>query len=89
LNEIKDDKTELEFLYGDEPMNFYTIDGFKSDIVSFGTDAPAFTNVKNKILYGPGSILDAHTEKEYVKIKDLYKAVEDVKLIYKKIVNEN
>jgi acetylornithine deacetylase len=89
LFEIKDDNTELEFIYGDEPMNFYTIDGFKSDIVSFGTDAPAFTNVKNKILYGPGSILDAHTEKEFVKIKDLNKAVEDVKIIYKKIVNEN
>lgn len=89
LNEIKDNKTEYEFIYGDEPMNFFMVEGFKSDIVSFGTDAPAFTNVKNKILYGPGSILDAHTEKEFVKIKDLHRAVEDVKLIYKKIINEN
>jgi acetylornithine deacetylase len=89
LVEMKDDKTELEFLYGDEPMNFHTVEGFRSDIVSFGTDAPAFTNVKNKLLYGPGSILDAHTEKEFIKIKDLHKAVEEVKLIYKKITNEN
>jgi acetylornithine deacetylase len=89
LYEIKDDKTELEFLYGDEPMNFYTVEGFDTDVVSFGTDAPEFKNIKNKILYGPGSILDAHTENEFVKIKDLYKAVEDIKLIYKKIVNEN
>lgn len=89
LNGIKDEKTEFEFLYGDEPMNFYTIDGFKTDIVSFGTDAPEFKNVKNKILYGPGSILDAHTDREFIKIKDMHKAVEDVKLIYKKIVNEN
>lgn len=89
LNEIKDDKTEFEFIYGDEPVSFYTIEGFKTDIVSYGSDAPAFTNVINKILYGPGSILDAHTDKEFVKIKDLYKAVEDVKLIYKKIVNED
>lgn len=89
LTEIKDNKTELEFVYGDEPMNFYTIEGFTSDIVSFGTDAPAFSNVKNKMLYGPGSILDAHTEKEFVRIKDLHKAVEDIKLIYKKIINEN
>jgi len=89
LNEVKDDKTELEFLYGDEPMNFYTIEGFDTDVVSFGTDAPEFKNIKNKILYGPGSILNAHTENEFVKIKDLYEAIKDVKLIYKKIVNEN
>lgn len=89
LNEIKYNNIEFEFIYGDEPLNFYTIDGFKTDVVSFGTDAPAFTNVKNKILYGPGSILDAHTDKEYVKIEGLHTAVEDVKLIYKKIINEN
>lgn len=89
LTEIKDDKTELEFVYGDEPMHFHTVEGFRTNTVSFGTDAPAFTNVKNKILYGPGSILDAHTDNEFVKIKDLHKAVDDIKLIYKKIINEN
>ena len=89
LYEIKDDMTELEFLYGDEPMNFYTPKGFETEIASFGTDAPAFINVKNKILYGPGSILDAHTNNEYVKVKDLYKAVEDIKTIYKRFTNEN
>jgi len=89
LNEIKDDKTEFEFVYGDEPIYFHTVDGFETNVVSYGTDAPEFRNIKNKILYGPGSILDAHTENEFVKIKDLYKAVEDVKLIYRKIVNEN
>ncbi|TRZ64599.1 M20/M25/M40 family metallo-hydrolase [bacterium] len=89
LNSIADDKTELEFVYGDEPMKFYTIEGFNTTVVSFGTDAPSFTNVKNKILYGPGDIIDAHTSGECVRISDLYKAVEDVKLIYKKVINEN
>jgi acetylornithine deacetylase len=89
LSEIIDNKTELDFVYWDEPMNFYILEGFETDVVSFGTDAPVFTNVRNKILYGPGSIQYAHTENEHIKIKDLYKAVEDVKLIYKKIVNEN
>ena len=89
LLEIKDDKTEIEFLYGDTPMKFFTVDGFETDVVSFGTDAPEFKTIENKILYGPGSIMDAHTEKEFVRIKDLYKAIEDVKLIYKRIVNEN
>jgi acetylornithine deacetylase len=89
LNELIDNKTELEFVYGDEPIYFHTVEGFETNVVSYGTDAPEFRNIKNKILYGPGSILNAHTENEFVKIKDLYKAIEDVKLIYKKIVNEN
>lgn len=89
LEDIKDDKTELEFLYGDEPMKFKTVDGFVTEVVSYGTDAPAFSNIKNKILYGPGSILDAHTENEFIRINDLHKAVEDIKIIFRKIKNEN
>jgi acetylornithine deacetylase len=89
INEIKDDMTEIEYLYGDKPMNYYTVEGFGTGIVSYGSDAPAFTNIKNKILYGPGNIIDAHTENEFIKTDDLYKAVNDVKIIYKKIINEN
>jgi len=68
-------------------MNFHVVDGFESGMVSYGTDAPSFTNIKNKILYGTGSILDAHTEKEFIEIRDLHKAVGDIKVIYKKILN--
>lgn len=89
IESIADDKTELEYIYGDEPMNFFVTEEFETGIVSFGTDAPAFTNIPNKILYGPGSILDAHTNHEYIRINDLYKAVADVKKIYTKITNEN
>lgn len=89
INNITDVKTELEFIYEDEPMTFTTFEGFETGVVSYGTDAPAFTNIKKKILYGPGSILDAHTENEKIKIDDLYKAVEDIKFIYGKIKNEN
>jgi acetylornithine deacetylase len=89
LKSISDERTEYEFICGDAPMKFYTEDNVETNVVSFGTDAPSFTNVPNKILYGPGSILDAHTGHEFVRIKDLYKAVEDIKLLFKKITNEN
>lgn len=89
LKNIADENTSLEFEYGDAPLKFRTLKGFKYDVVSYGSDAPAFTNVKNKILYGPGSILNAHTENEHILITDLHKAVNDIKLIYKKIINEN
>lgn len=87
LDKIKDENTDLEFCYGDVPLEFVTLDGFETDIVSYGTDAPSFTNVKNIILYGPGNILHAHTEIEQIKVKDIYISIENVILIYKKIIN--
>gem|GEM_PF-5022086 len=75
----------MKFLTEDEPMKFLTVDGFETMTVSYGTDAPAFSNIKNKILYGPGSIFTAHTENEHIIISDLYRAVDDVYTIYKKL----
>ena len=86
LHSIIDEKTEMEVLFIHRPVNFLTIDGFETDIVSYGTDAPSFSSIKNKILYGPGNILDAHTDREFIRISDMHKAVEDVKSIYKKIL---
>lgn len=74
----------MEVLFIHRPVKFHTIDGFETDIVSYGTDAPSFTNIKNKILFGPGNILDAHTEREFIRISDMHKAVEDIKNVYKK-----
>jgi acetylornithine deacetylase len=84
---LLDDKSKMEILYSDDPMEFYTVDGFETGIVSYCTDAPSFSNIKNKLLYGPGSILVAHTNDEFIKIADLHKAVDDVKEIYKKLIN--
>ena len=81
----EDDKIEMNVYFDHVPVKFYTVEGIETGVVAYGTDAPSFTNIKNKILYGPGSILVAHTEKEFIKISDMYKAVEDVKSIYKKI----
>jgi acetylornithine deacetylase len=89
LDKICDENTFLEYSYGDIPLNFVTPRNFETDVVSYGTDAPSFTNVKNKILCGPGSILHAHTEIEQIKIKDIYNAVENVILVYKRIINNN
>ncbi|MDQ3020882.1 MAG: M20/M25/M40 family metallo-hydrolase [Bacteroidota bacterium] len=89
IKNILPEKSEMKVLYEHLPIKFSIVEGFETGVVSFGTDAPAFSNIKNKILYGPGSISDAHTENEYIKTGDLYKAVEDIKIVYKKIINEN
>lgn len=80
---LLDDKTEMHIYFDHVPVRFFTVEGFETGTVSYGTDAPSFKNISNKLLYGPGSILDAHTENEYVRIEDMHRAVEDVKKIYK------
>ncbi|MBK8549833.1 MAG: M20/M25/M40 family metallo-hydrolase [Ignavibacteria bacterium] len=85
VKNILDEKSEMNVLFRHRPMKFFTTEGFETGTVAYGTDAPSFNNVKNIILYGPGSILDAHTEHEFIKISDMHKAVEDIKRIYKTI----
>jgi acetylornithine deacetylase len=58
------------------------IDGFQSETVAYGTDIPNLQGPHQKWLYGPGSILTAHTLNEYVTLADLKTAV----TAYEKII---
>jgi acetylornithine deacetylase/succinyl-diaminopimelate desuccinylase-like protein len=51
--------------------------GFETDAVNFGTDVPVLEGNHTRYLYGPGSILVAHSDEEYVSVGDLERAVED------------
>lgn len=82
---IIDEKTKIEFAYGDKPIEFYTVEGFETGVVSYGSDAPELTNLGKPILYGPGSIFTAHTDDEHIRIPDMEKAVEDVIRIYEEL----
>lgn len=70
---------------GDIPTRFLTFEGIPSQPVAFGSDAPQLTNFKNKILCGPGSILVAHTPKEYVLLSDIEKATQIYLEMYNRI----
>lgn len=80
-----DEQTECVYKYGDKPMNFFTVEGFENGIVSYGSDAHELYNLGERLLYGPGSILDAHTANENIKITDMEKAADDLVKIYKKL----
>ncbi|HZS07425.1 MAG TPA: M20/M25/M40 family metallo-hydrolase [Blastocatellia bacterium] len=61
------------------PIHLHTIDELAhipTSVVRFGTDIPCLTNWGEALLYGPGSIHDAHTEHEYIAKADLTGAVE-------------
>lgn len=58
------------------PPQFMTVpEGQPSAVVSFNTDVPWLTNLGKPLLFGPGSILDAHGVNEKISKRDLLAAV--------------
>ena len=53
-----------------------TVDGFETAVFPFTTDIPLLSGWGAPLLYGPGSILVAHTDHEHVAIADLHDAVD-------------
>ena len=71
---------------GDSPLDyFHDVEGVETKTVSFGSDAPRLTRFPMKAICGPGSILTAHTDKEYVLLSQLEKAVDQYVRIFKTI----
>lgn len=73
--------TSLEVLTKAPPIRLHSVDGEETCVVAFGSDVPHLMPVLGPrngapLLFGPGSILDAHTSHEQVAIKDLYDAAD-------------
>ena len=60
---------------GNEPQRMVVPAGKESSIVAFNTDVPWLRNFGRPLLFGPGSILDAHGAGEKIAKKDLLEAV--------------
>ena len=61
---------------GDIPAEYFTLPGFPSAPVAFGSDAPHLTNFTHKAICGPGSIRYAHRPDEHILLSDFELAVE-------------
>lgn len=70
------DKISVEAHGGDTPMHYLTLEGLPQTTVSFGSDAPRLSRFSRRALCGPGSIVVAHTEREFVLLQDIETAVE-------------
>ena len=58
------------------PPQFMTVpDGAKSTVVAFNTDVPHLKALGKPLLFGPGSILDAHGERERISKRELLDAI--------------
>lgn len=60
---------------GNPPQFMHVPDGVPSRVVAFNTDVPWLSNLGKPLLFGPGSILDAHGANEKIGKKELLEAV--------------
>ncbi len=62
--------------HGNPPQFMVVPEGAKSTVVAFNTDVPHLKSLGRPLLFGPGSILDAHGPEERIAKKDLLAAVD-------------
>ncbi len=77
MEKFNDQYIRIEAFGGDIPDKYLTLPGFRTKTAAFGSDAPHLANFRHKALCGPGSILVAHTNAEYILVEDLEQAVEN------------
>jgi acetylornithine deacetylase len=69
-------RAEIEYTFECDPVFTEAMEGFDTAVVSFTTDIPLLTSWGKPLLFGPGSILDAHTAHERISKTELERAVD-------------
>ena len=73
---ILDEKVEVDVTLRMESPEFEKLEGFEETVVFYGTDAPFLRDVGKLVLFGPGSIVDAHTADEKISKAAMDEGVE-------------
>ncbi len=76
IEDVVETRAEIEYTFGCDPVFTERIDGFETTVVAFTTDIPQLGNWGKPLLFGPGSILDAHTPNERISKRELASAVD-------------
>jgi len=76
VEEWVDGRAEIEYGSTIPAQHFHVIDGFETAPVSYTTDIPLLDRWGKPLLYGPGSILVAHTPHEHVDVTELRDSVD-------------
>jgi acetylornithine deacetylase len=72
-------RAKVEYTFACDPVFTERLVGFETAVVAFTTDIPLLTNWGKPLLFGPGSILDAHTPGERISKRELLSAVDTYK----------
>ncbi len=76
LEEVVRGRASIEVHTVTEPVRLTELPGFETCVVRYTTDAPHLSRWGSALVFGPGSILEAHTDHERVPKAELRAAVE-------------
>ncbi|EFQ27382.1 uncharacterized protein GLRG_01877 [Colletotrichum graminicola M1.001] len=83
VSEVTPEYVDMVFTGQGLPVSLdYDVEGFNITVVNYYTDVPQLKGTHKRYLYGPGSILVAHSADERITVSDLELAVEG----YKKLI---
>ena len=90
VTEVVGDRAEVKRGFTVPIVRTRTVEGMNipSSVVRFATDIPFLTNWGEPLLFGPGSIHDAHTAHEYIAKQDLLDAVETYAQMARALLSE-
>ena len=66
---------EIEDVAEVPPVEMVTVPGFETAVFPFTTDIPFLSAWGQPLLFGPGSVLVAHTAEEHVRVDELRAAI--------------
>ncbi|PBP18516.1 c6 zinc finger domain containing protein [Diplocarpon rosae] len=76
------EELDISFVGGYGPVYIDSdVPGFETIVVNYGTDIPHLKGDHKRYLYGPGTILMAHSDHEHLKVSDLETAVKGYKAL--------
>jgi acetylornithine deacetylase len=67
-------------------VRMHTVDGFDSAAFPFTTDVPLLGAWGTPLLFGPGSILVAHTEEEHLDLGEMERAIETYERLARRLL---
>ncbi|HSB17661.1 MAG TPA: hypothetical protein VLE22_24650, partial [Bryobacteraceae bacterium] len=70
------------------PVRMRTVPGFESSAFAFTTDVPFLEGWGEPLLFGPGSVVDAHTDGDHVATAELEAAVLAYERIARALLHE-
>jgi acetylornithine deacetylase len=73
---LSEHKGTITMARGNVPQFMHVPEGRPSQVVAFNTDVPWLSNLGKPILFGPGSILDAHGVDERISKRELLAAID-------------
>ncbi|KAH7726199.1 Peptidase dimerization domain containing protein [Aphelenchoides avenae] len=91
IEKMVDGRSNMEVFEKNDPIQLAAPPGhYETCVVAFNTDIPFVKGrdfSKGTFLFGPGSILNAHSKDEHVRIKELEKAVEILMDLIEKLLS--